>query len=179
MTTNSQADMFAAAPLPVAALDPVQRLACLRLIRSENVGPVTFRALINHYGGAQSALDALPEIARRKWPAPADPGSVSREIAEAELEAAAAVGAMPLFTIEPGYPAPLLAQVDTPPPLLYIKDDVSLLNRQIIAIVGSRDASAAGQRMARDLAHGLGAAGWAVASGLRLAASMPPRIRRP
>ncbi len=157
-------DMFAAAPLPVAALDDTQRLACLRLIRSENVGPVTFRALINHFGGAQAALEALPEVARqggRRRPVRICP----RDVAEAELAAAFAAGASPLFTIEPGYPA-LLAQVDVPPPLLYVKGRHELLNQQAIAIVGSRDASAGGRKIARDLAQGLGAAGWVVASGL-------------
>ena len=157
-------NMFSAAPLPVAILTDQQRLACLRLIRSENVGPVTFRALINHFGGAQAALDALPEVARqggRKRPVRVCP----RDVAEAELDAAAASGSSPLFTIEPGYPA-LLAQVDVPPPLLYVKGRSELLNRQAIAIVGSRDASAGGRKIARDLAHGLGEAGWVVASGL-------------
>ena len=162
--TDHREDLFAAAPLPVAVLDDAQRLACLRLIRSENVGPVTFRALINHFGGAQAALDALPDVARqggRKRPVRICP----RDVAEAELANAAAVGASPLFTIEPGYPA-LLAQVDVPPPLLYIKGRPELLNRQSIAIVGSRDASAGGRKIARDLAHGLGACGWVVASGM-------------
>lgn len=157
-------DLLASAPLPVAVLDDAQRLACLRLIRSENVGPVTFRALINHFGGAQAALEALPEVARqggRRRPVRVCP----RDRAEAELAAAAAVGAAPLFTIEPGYPA-LLAQVDVPPPLLYVKGRIELLNRQTIGIVGSRDASAGGQKIARDLAAGLGQAGWVVASGL-------------
>jgi DNA processing protein len=157
-------DMFAAAPLPVAVLDDAQRMACLRLIRSENVGPVTFRALINHFGGAQVALEALPEVARqggRRRPVRICP----RDVAEAELTAASAVGAVPLFTIEPGYPA-LLAQVDVPPPLLYVKGRVELLNRPTIAIVGSRDASAAGHKVTRTLAAGLGAAGWVIASGL-------------
>ncbi len=56
---------FTPAPLPVAVLDEAERIACLRLIRSENVGPVTFRELINHFGGARAALDALPDLARR------------------------------------------------------------------------------------------------------------------
>ena len=164
LVDDATGDLFVGAPLPVAVLDDAQRLACLRLIRSENVGPVTFRALINHFGGAQAALEALPEIARqggRRKPVRICP----REVAEAELEAAIAVGAMPVFTIEPGYPA-LLAQTDVPPPLLYVKGRVELLNRQAIGIVGSRDASAGGQKIARDLARGLGEAGWVVASGL-------------
>lgn len=155
---------YTGAPLPIAPLDDVQRLACLRLIRSENVGPVAFRALINHFGGAQAALEALPEIARkggRKRPVRICP----RDVAEAELAAAATVGASPLFTIEPGYPA-LLAIVDVPPPMLYVKGRIELLNRPAVGIVGSRDASAAGMKIARDLALGLGAAGHVVTSGL-------------
>ena len=61
----SARDLFTPAPLPQAPLDDRQRLACLRLIRSEQVGPATFRELINHFGGAEEALDALPELAHR------------------------------------------------------------------------------------------------------------------
>src|SRR5689334_23845735 len=96
------------APLPQAPLDAAQRLACLRLIRSDNVGPVTFRELINHFGGAEPALAALPELSRRG-------GRSIRicraDVAAAELDAAARIGARPLFTIEPSYP-PALAAVD-------------------------------------------------------------------
>jgi DNA processing protein len=151
------------APLPQAPLDDAQRLACLRLIRSDNVGPVTFRELINHFGGADAALAALPELSRRG-------GRQSiricpREQAEAELAAAGRIGAAPLFTIEPGYP-PALAALDAPPPLLYIKGDAALLTRPIVAIVGARNASAAGQKLARTFAGRIGAAGYVVASGL-------------
>jgi len=81
------------APLPQAPLDAAQRLACLRLIRSDNVGPVTFRELINHFGGAEPALAALPELSRRG-------GRQSIRIcpeahARAELEAADRIGARP------------------------------------------------------------------------------------
>jgi DNA processing protein len=151
------------APLPQAPLDDAQRLACLRLIRSDNVGPVTFRELINHFGGAEPALAALPELSRRGgrqairiFPA-AD--------AEAELDAARRIGARPLFTIEPGYP-PALAAVEAPPPMLYVKGDTGHLARPIVAIVGARNASAAGQKLARSFAARIGAAGFAIASGL-------------
>ncbi len=157
-------DRFTAAPLPVAALDDAQRLACLRLIRSQNVGPVTFRSLINHFGGAQAALEALPELAGRggrRRPVQICP----RDVAEAELAAAAKAGAKIVFTIEPGYSA-LLAHVDVPPPLLYVKGRIELLNQPSVAVVGSRDASAAGRKMARDLARELGAGGYVVVSGL-------------
>ena len=159
-----QASLFLPAPLPVAALDDRGCLACLRLIRSENVGPVTFRELINHYGGAEEALAALPEISRR-----AGRGRAlklcAREVAEAELEAAAKVGAVPVFTIEPGYPA-RLAEVDVPPPLLYVKGRMDLLARPMLAIVGSRDASAAGIKLTGMLSVDLGRAGFVIASGL-------------
>jgi DNA processing protein len=156
--------LFTAAPLPVAPLGPAERIACLRLIRSENVGPITFRELINHYGGAQSALDALPELSRR-----GGHGRTiricKREQAEAELEAGEAAGAAPLFTIEPGYPR-WLAQIDVPPPLLYVTGKADLLERPAIGVVGSRDASAAGQKLARTFAQDLGRAGYAIVSGL-------------
>ncbi|MCB1519543.1 MAG: DNA-processing protein DprA [Hyphomicrobiaceae bacterium] len=156
--------LFTAAPLPQAPLDDAQRLACLRLIRSENVGPVTFRQLINHYGGAEPALAALPELARR--------GGRGRPIritpradAERELERARNIGAVPIFTIEPGYP-PALASIEQPPPLLYVRGVTSLLARPAIAIVGSRQSSAAGLKLTRQFASGLAAAGYAIVSGL-------------
>ncbi len=154
--------LFTAAPLPVAPLDPSARLACLRLIRSENVGPVTFRELINHYGGAEQALEALPELSRR--------GGRSiricpRDAALRELEAADRIGARPIVTIEPGYPK-ALAATPMPPPLIYVRGDPDLLDRPMLAIVGSRDCSAAGQKVARMLAKDLGRAGLVIVSGL-------------
>ena len=154
--------LFAAAPLPVAPLAPRERLACLRLIRSTNVGPATFRELINHFGGAAAALSALPAMTRRSG----KPIRLCTEsAAQAELDAAAAAGATPLFTIEPGYPA-ALASVDAPPPLFYVKGRIALLNRPAVAIVGSRHASAAGIKVARMFASELAAAGLTIVSGL-------------
>lgn len=154
----------AQAPLPIAPLDHAQRVACLRLIRSENVGPVSFRALVNHFGGARPALEAVPELLRR--------ASGRRNVrvcpvdrAEAELAAAAAAGAVPLFTIEPGYP-PWLARTEVPPPLIYVRGRTDLLARTAAAVVGSRDASAGGLTLAHRLSSGLSAAGLVVVSGL-------------
>lgn len=162
MSKRDQVDLFTPAPLPVAKLDLVQRLACLRLIRSDNVGPVTFRELINHYGGAVQALDALPELAKRG-------GRTLRicpqDRAERELEAAERIGARIIFTIEPGYPA-LLAHVDAPPPAVYIKGDAGLLQRPAVAVVGSRQASAAGITLARRFGSDLGRRGLVIVSGL-------------
>jgi DNA processing protein len=111
--------LFTPAPLPTAELSADERLACLRLIRSENVGPVTFPELINRFGGAAHALQALPDLSRR--------GGSGRAIrlcpkadAEKELEAVKRAGAVPVFAIEPDYPA-LLAGVEAPPPMVYVK----------------------------------------------------------
>lgn len=156
--------LFTAAPLPQAPLDHAQRLACLRLIRSENVGPVTFRELINHYGGADLALEALPELAARG-------GNkrririTSRSEAERELEHARKSGAEPIFTIEPGYP-PALASIEAPPPMLYARGNTQMLTRPAVAVVGSRQASAAGHKLTRLFATALGEAGYVVVSGL-------------
>ena len=155
--------LFASVPLPTAALAPAETLACLRLIRSENVGPVTFRELINHYGGAALALEALPELSRRGGRA-RQIRICPRDAAEAELEAAAKAGATPVFTIEPGYP-PALAEVDAPPPLLYIKGQADLLSRHAVAIVGSRLCSAAGAKLAGLFAHAISEAGYTIVSG--------------
>lgn len=154
---------FTPAPLPVSPLDDGERLACLRLIRSAHVGPATFRELINHCGGARQALAALPALMRRA-------GRNAVRIcpegeAEAELAAAHKAGARPVFTIEPGYPA-ALAAIDAPPPLLYVKGLSEILNRPALAIVGSRHASAAGLKLARQFARELSAAGLVIVSGL-------------
>lgn len=163
MAKPEQHSLFLPAPLPTAVLDDAERLACLRLIRSDNVGPVTFRELINHYGGAAQALAALPELTRRGRSRAFR--ICSEGDARAELTAAHRAGARPVFTIEPGYPA-ALAAVECPPPLLYVKGDASLLSRPAVAIVGSRQASAAGIKLARLFADELSAAGLVIISGL-------------
>ncbi|HVZ04574.1 DNA-processing protein DprA [Hyphomicrobium sp.] len=159
-----QYDFLKPAPLPTAELSDAERLACLRLIRSENVGPVTFRELINHFGGAQHALDAIPELSRR--------GGAGRPIhlcpkadAERELETATRAGAVPLFTVEPDYPL-LLARIDAPPPVVYVKGRRDLLRRAAVAIVGSRQCSAAGIQLTRRFANELAESGLVIVSGL-------------
>ncbi len=154
--------LFTPAPLPVSRLDDAERLACLRLIRSSQVGPVTFRELINHFGGAANALKALPSFARRAGRAVE---ICPEEEAVAELRAARKVGARPVFTIEPGYP-PALAAVDAPPPLLYVKGRPELLAAPCVAIVGSRQASAAGTKLSRLFARELAEGGLVIVSGL-------------
>jgi DNA processing protein len=141
-----------------------QRLDWLRLIRSENVGPRTFRSLLRHYGSAHAALDALPDLARR--------GGSARTIrvcprpdAEREMEAAHRAGATFIALGEAAYPH-RLAEIDDAPPLVAVRGDIAVLARPMIAIVGSRNASAAGLKFTERLAHDLGEAGFVIASGL-------------
>ena len=151
-----------------AAQQPVltgeQRVAWLRLIRSENVGPVTFRELVNQFGGATEALAALPVLSRRGGRR-TSLRICRRDEAEAELDAVDRLGAQLVALGEAGYP-PWLARIDAPPPLLCIKGQPRLVSRPIISIVGSRNGSAAGQKIARTLAADLGRQGFVIASGL-------------
>jgi len=147
-----------------ARLSDEERLDWLRLIRSENVGPRTFRALLDHFGSVRAALDALPDLARRGGAA--RPTRVcSRAEAERELAAGQALGLVMIGLTEPDYPAPLAAIAD-PPPLLAVRGKAAALARPAVAIVGSRNASAAGQKIAQRLARELGEAGYVIVSGL-------------
>lgn len=145
-------------------LDDDQRIAWLRLIRAENVGPVTFRALINQFGSAEEALDALPALSRRGGRTKPIRIPSGDEMA-AEIEAARQLGARCVAWGEPGYPA-LLGHADGAPPLLYALGNDEPLSRPIIGIVGARNASALGRQMARKLARDLVAAGFTIVSGL-------------
>src|SRR5882672_1226821 len=145
-------------------LSPETKLDWLRLIRSDNVGPRTFRALINHYGGARAALAALPNLARRGGAS--GPARIcSHDEAERELEAATSRGVSFLALAEPEYPQ-RLAMIDDAPPLLAMRGKLPVLALPMVAIVGARNASAAGMRFAERLARDLGAAGFAITSGL-------------
>jgi DNA processing protein len=153
-------------------LTDMQRRNWLKLIRSENVGPVSFRALINRFGSAAAALDALPELARRGGARGririAEDGEIDRELAAAE-----SLGAAFVALGEPGYPKYLRA-VEGPPPVLAMRGGVGiagvsgwpLAERPTVAIVGSRNASLAGRKFAGMLARGAGEAGFVVVSGL-------------
>lgn len=147
-----------------ARLTDAQRLDWLRLIRSENIGPRTFRALINQFGGASAALEALPDLIRRK-------GS-GRQIriadaadCEREMTAIGRAGAQLIALGEADYPA-TLREIDSPPPLVIARGDISVFSRPMAAIVGSRNASAAGLAFAERMAHDLAEAGYVIVSGL-------------
>ena len=135
----------------------------LRLIRSERVGPVTFFQLLKRFGSAAKALDALPDLARRGGRSSLKVWSA--DAADRELERLAQLGARLIGRFEPDYPE-ALAAVDDAPPLLAVRGHVELLQRRMVAIVGARNASANGMRLARQLAADLGAAGLVVVSGL-------------
>ena len=136
----------------------------LRLIRSENVGPVTFSHLMRRFGTATRALAALPELARRGGRAKT-PRIAAREDAERELAAARKLDARMLAWDEADYPRPL-GSIDGAPPLIYVRGDAGLLARRVVAVVGARNASASGVRFARGLAAELARAGLLVVSGL-------------
>jgi len=141
-----------------------ERLDWLRLIRSQNVGPRTFRALIDHHGNVRDALAALPQLARRGGASA--PGRICTR-AEAEREIAAAQSAGIIFVAlgEPDYPL-RLAMIDDAPPVIAVRGELAALVRPTVAIVGARNASAAGIKFAERLARELGEAGLLVASGL-------------
>jgi DNA processing protein len=149
---------------PGAQLTDQQRIDWLQLIRSDNVGPRTFRALIDRYGDARAALAALPDLARRggaSGPARIYP----REDAEREIKAAKSLGVALVALGEAAYPR-RLQMIDDPPPLLAVRGQLTALAAPIVGIVGSRNASAAGMRFAERLARDLGEAGFVIASGL-------------
>lgn len=141
-----------------------QRLNWLRLIRSENVGPATFRDLINHFRSAATALEALPELIARGGRA----GRIrvtGRDEAEHELLAAERLGARFIGMGEPLYPS-ALRHADYPPPLLCVRGNAELLVRPAVAIVGSRNASINGKRLAAGFASAVGRADYTILSGL-------------
>ncbi|MDC9700628.1 MAG: DNA-processing protein DprA [Alphaproteobacteria bacterium] len=144
-------------------LDEKQKIAWLRLIRSENVGPITFRSLINRFGGAVNALSALPELSAS--------GGMRRCInifssneAECELERSHRAGLRLIAMGEPEYPNQLIA-IDSAPPLLYVSGNNDILSQKFVAIVGSRNCSALGRKMTTMIASELGTAGFGIVSG--------------
>lgn len=145
-------------------LGDAERLARLRLIRTENVGPVTFFRLMERFGTARLALDALPDLARyggRKSALTI----CSSAAAEDEIAALRKIGATIVYWGEPDYP-PLLAHIEDAPPLLFVRGHRHLLTKKAVALVGSRNASLNGRRFAGAMARALGAAGYLVASGM-------------
>jgi DNA processing protein len=145
-----------------ARLTDAQRLDWLRLIRTESIGPQTFRSLVNRYGGAAAALDAVPRMAAQKGRSIvlADMDACKRE-----LDGLAAMGARLVAMGEPEYPKALRV-IHAPPPLISVLGDISVLSRPMVAVIGSRNASAAGLAFTERVVRDLAAAGFVIASGL-------------
>ena len=149
---------------PRQLLSDRQRRDWLRLIKSENVGPMVFRSLLNRFGSASAALAALPELSAR--------GGLKRPIrlcsigeAEHDLEAAERIGAKFCALGEYDYP-PLLKQIEDAPPLICVKGNAELFRLPTIAVVGARNASVIGRKFTRQLCTELGRQGFVVVSGL-------------
>ena len=148
-------------PLPPTTED--DRVSWLRLLRSRRVGPSTFHRLMVEHGSAQAALAALPEVAKA---AGVEKYEVCPEgVARAELRAAAQAGAHMLCIGDTLYPSEL-AEISDAPPILWAIGDMKILRHPLVAMVGARNASSLGQRMAKGLAADLSAKGFVVVSGL-------------
>lgn len=143
-------------------LSQEEAFARIRLLRSPNVGPVTYQHLLTRFGDARRALDALPDVAGKGGRAYV-PATEQR--IQAEIAAARKAGARYLFHDSPDYP-PLLRQAEGAPPILTYRGDPEMAARPCVAMVGARNASAASIRLAREFAHDLAGEGWTVVSGL-------------
>ena len=146
------------------ALDDDEKLARLRLARSENIGPVTFRQLIAHFGTAATALEAIPELARRggrrrALKVRAQPAAIE------EIEQVATLGGLHLYWGESSYPK-ALAAIEDAPPVLTIIGQIPLLSERCVAMVGARNASINGRKIVTQIAAELSEAGLTVVSGL-------------
>jgi len=145
-------------------LNDEERRDWLRLSKSENVGPSTFRTLLKRFRTAGEALRALPDLTRKGGLARA-PRIYGKEAAERDIEAAAAIAARFIGWGEPDYP-PLLRDTETGPPIICAKGDLSLLSRSGVAIVGARNASAIARKFSRQMAREIGGEGNVIVSGL-------------
>ncbi len=136
----------------------------MRLSRTDGIGPIGFYAMLRRFGSARAALEAVPKLARRgEHGRPL--AAIPRAAAETELAALHRLGGQLVCWGEPGYPE-ALAQTEDAPPVLSLLGDGELLRRPMLAVVGARNASGNGRRLARELAAALAEAGLVVVSGL-------------
>ena len=140
-----------------------ERVQWLRLARTPNVGPVTFAQLIARFGSASAALAEVPRLARRGGGDP--PKVLPEDIARREIDAVAKLGGRIITSVDEEYPRGLAA-LDAPPPVLSALGHASVLRNEMIAMVGARNASALGRKLAQRLAADLGEAGLIVVSGM-------------
>ncbi|MEL7189304.1 MAG: DNA-processing protein DprA [Pseudomonadota bacterium] len=144
------------------ALSQPEAFARIRLLRSPNIGPVSYRQLLARFGTAEVAIEALPDLGSRGRTAyrPARVEKIEREV-----DGVRAAGARYLFHDQADYPA-LLGELESAPPIITFKGDLSLASQPCVAMVGARNASAAAVKLARDFAGQLTDAGLVVVSGL-------------
>jgi len=147
----------------VGVLSEAERLAWLRLARTQNVGPVTFAQLVARFGSASTALNELPRLSRRGGGEELRP--FSKESALEELEALHRLGGRLIASCESDFPRGLSA-LEPPPPVISVLGHTAQFAREMVGIVGARNASALGRKLAGQLARDLGDAGFVVASGL-------------
>ncbi len=145
-------------------LSATEKMDWMRLIRSENVGPITFYRLIERFGSASEALLSLPDMARR--------GGLKKSfhvcpksVVEREMEILDNLGATIIASCEPDYP-PRLSHIEDAPPVISVLGHTHILRKDAVAVVGARNASLNGRRFAERLARDLGMAGQAVVSGM-------------
>ncbi len=162
MTDRNNTPSSSTPPLVPPTLED-DSFARLRLLRSRRVGVVTYYRMLRDYGTARAALEALPDVARAAGVK--DYRICPENVVHAELRAAKAANARLIAHDCAAYP-PHLAELDDAPPFLWAIGDIELLHRPLVSIVGARNASSLGTRMARALASGLGEAGFTVVSGL-------------
>ena len=162
MTDRNNTPSSSTPPLVPPTLED-DSFARLRLLRSRRVGVVTYYRMLRDYGTARAALEALPDVARAAGVK--DYRICPENVVHAELRAAKAANARLITHDCAAYP-PHLAELDDAPPFLWAIGDIELLHRPLVSIVGARNASSLGTRMARALASGLGEAGFTVVSGL-------------
>jgi len=145
-------------------LPQAERIARLQLARSDGIGPITFRRLIERYGSAIRAVEKVPDLAKNGGRAK-PLGIIALKTIEDELNRIEKIGAKLLVYGDADYPAQLAA-IEDAPMTLTVLGNVNLLNKQSIGIVGSRNASLQGRKFAENLSIELGRAGLVITSGL-------------
>lgn len=145
-------------------MTPAEKIARLCLIRTENVGPITYKRLLERFGSAQKALQMLPELAKRGGKS-APLKAYARDLAEQEIEKIEKFGAH-LVTIGEEYYPRLLAEIEDAPPIITVLGHPHLLSKNSLAVVGARNASLTGRKIAESFSGKVGDAGYVIVSGL-------------
>ena len=149
--------------MPRRPLNETEKHDWLRLSRTKNVGPITFRQLLRRFGSARAALDALPAMAqhggRKSFILP------PKNLIDDEFANIEKMGAQLIAWCEPDYPESLAA-IEDAPPLITVRGNVGLMHKRCIGIVGARNASLNGRKMAESLAQELGQKDFAIVSGM-------------